>query len=213
MMAALAVKDKFFWLTECTKTKDEQDQQEPYKPFPAKDYLRLTLDYLDNEPNPVKFIKKSRTMLASWVVTGWAAHTAFTRPATKVVIQSRDEDTALTCIGYAKELWKNSLPALKQQWRLEKELDKQPDHELTTASGSSIVAITGDPNKIRSNHPTIVILDEAAFMDRGEESFNIAVATRCLHLVALSSAEPGWFEDLIETANPVPWPEYGRAAA
>jgi hypothetical protein len=199
-------------MTECTKTKDEQSR-EPYRPFPNKEYLRLVLNYLRYEPNPVKGIKKSRTMMLSWVVTAWATHQVLCNPAILAVVQSRDEDTALTCVGYAKELWKNSDPLLRQHWPLEKALEKQPDHEFTTAHGSSFMAIPGDPDKIRSKHPTIVILDEIAWMDRGEEAYNVAVATLCKHLILLSSAGPGFFEDLCASARPVVWPKFGPEAA
>jgi hypothetical protein len=213
LKASIAVKNPYYWLTECTATFDEQDQQNPIKPFPDKMYLRMGMDYLENELSPIKVIKKSRTMMASWLVTGWAAHKVFNRPATKVVIQSRDEDTAVTCVKYSKALWVNSLPSLKSHWPLEKKIENQPDHELTMASGSSIIAIPGDCEKIRSNHPTIIILDEAAFMDTGEASYNISVATRCLHLVMLSSANPGFFEDLSESGKPTPWPYPLKMAA
>lgn len=212
LKASIAVKNAYFWLTECTMTFDEQDQQNPLKPFPDKLYLRMVMDYLENEPSVVKGIWKSRTMMASWAVTGWAAHHVFTKPATRVVIQSRDEDTAITCVRYAKALWSNSLPSLRSHWTLEKKIDNQPDHELTMATGSTLIAIPGDPDKARSAHPTIVILDEAAHMENGEESYNVAVATRCLHLILLSSANPGFFCDLVERAVPVPWPDYRKAA-
>src|SRR4030042_477601 len=72
LKASIAVKNPFFWLTECTTTEDEQDQQNPFKPFPDKTYLRLVMEYLENEPSPINLLKKSRTMMASWEVTGWA---------------------------------------------------------------------------------------------------------------------------------------------
>lgn len=208
LMARLALTDNHFWLTQCTLTKDEQDPENPYKPFPNKMYLRLVLNYLKNEPSPVKFIKKSRTMMGSWAVSGWAAHWGFTHPATCVGIQSRDERRALKCIEYIKELWKNSIPPLKDGWPIEKPIDKFPAHEFRLTNGSKFVALTGDPDNIRSEHPTIVILDEAAFMEAGEESYNTAVATKCLHLIVLSSAQAGWFEDMVETSQSVQMPSY-----
>jgi hypothetical protein len=208
LKAQIALKDNYFWLTQATKTKDEQDPLNPYKPFPEKLYLRLLFEYLNQEPNPVKYIKKSRTMICSWAVSGWTGHFGFTHPATCVAFQSRDERRALKCVEYVKTLWRNSIDPLKELWVLEKPVEKQPSHEFRLKNDSKFLALTGDPDNIRSEHPTIVVLDEAAFMERGEESYNTALATQSLHMIVLSSANPGWFEEVIERALPVRWPTY-----
>lgn len=202
----LAHVDRLFWLTQCTKTRDEQDKEFPFKPFPPLPYLEPLLEVLDNEP--IVFLEKSRTMMASWIVAGWAAHLAFTRPASCIVFQSEDEDRAVHSVGYCKTLWEHSPELLREQWTLAKPLDKQPYNEFRLANASRLVAIPGDPDKIRSEHPTAVILEEAAHIQEGERSFNVAAATRCPHLICVSSANPGWFRDATEFAMPVEWPEY-----
>ena len=202
----LAVRDAHYWLTECTETKDEQDKINPYKPFPRLPYLPYVLDVLDYEP--ISFHEKSRTMMMSWIVSGWAAHMAFTHPATCVVFQSEDEDRAVHDVMYAKTLWQRSLPGLREAWPLSKPLEKQPYNEFNLANGSRMLGIPGNPDKIRSEHPTVVVLDEAAHITEGEKSYNVAAATRCLHLVCLSSANPGWFREATEFATPVDWPTY-----
>jgi hypothetical protein len=207
LRAREAEKDRYYWLTQCTKTKDEQDPINPYKPFPTKrPYFRPLFQALDNEP--VIFVEKSRTTMISWGVAGWAAHQMFTRPAVGVVFQSEDEDRAVHDVEYIKELWTNSVPALQERWPLEKPLVKQPYNRLELANGSRAVGIPGDPDKIRSEHPSIVVLEEAAHIVEGEKSYNIAIATRCPHLIAVSSAKPGWFRDFTEFAMPVDWPRY-----
>ena len=203
----MAARDLLFWMTECTETRDDQDKVAPYKPFPQLPYLPHVIDYLNHEP--ITFIEKSRTMMASWIVAAWAAHMAFTHPATCVVFQSEDEDRAVHDVEYCKVLWRRSLPLLKEQWKLSKEIEKQPYNEFRIANDSRILGIPGDPDKIRSEHPTVVVLDEAAHITEGERSYNVAAATRCLHLVCLSSANPGWFRDATEFAVPVDWPDYG----
>jgi hypothetical protein len=206
LKAQLAIQNKAFWMTNCTKTEDEQDRENPYKPFPNLPYLAPLLDVLDNEE--IIFLEKSRTMLCSWIVSAWAAHIAFEHPATCVVFQSEDEDRAVHDVTYTKILWRNSLDELKDRWKLAKPLEKQPYNEFHLANRSRLIGIPGDPDKIRSEHPTIVVLDEAAHITEGEKSYNIAAATRCPHLVCLSSAYPGWFRDFTEFAPPVHWPEY-----
>lgn len=200
-----AVEDPWFWLTQCTKTKDEQDPLDPYKPFPDDEYLRLYLDVLRHEP--VLFVEKSRTMMASWMTSGHCAHLMFNHPAVGVVFQSRDEDRACHDVEYVKELWKNSIDPLRARWPLAKDLDSQPYYRFELANGSWCTGITGDPQKIRSEHPTIVVLDEAAHIET-EANYNIARATRCKQIVCLSSAWPGWFREFTEFATPADWPDY-----
>jgi hypothetical protein len=195
-------------MTECTATRDDQDKVSPYKPFPPLPYLIPMLAVLNNEP--IVFWEKSRTMMASWIVAAWAAHMAFTHPATCIVFQSEDEDRAVHDVEYAKVLWRNSPEMLREEWRLAKPIEKQPYNEFRLANDSRLLGIPGDPDKIRSEHPTVVILDEAAHISEGERSYNVAAATRCLHLVCLSSANPGWFRDATEFAVPVDWPEYAH---
>lgn len=208
-MARVAEKNPLFWLTRCTRTKDEQDRENPYKPFPELEAWAHLLDILEYEPAPV-FIEKSRTVMMSWFVTGWAAHRCFTRPATTVVFQSVDYDRALKNVEYAKELWRNSIPELQDRWKLFRPVEKQAEYMLSVANGSWMKAITGEPSKVRSEHPTIVILDEAAHMEQGEESFNVAMACKSPHVICLSSASPGWFRQATEFAKPVDWPKYIR---
>lgn len=134
----------------------------------------------------------------------------FTRPATGVIFQSEDEDRAVHDVEYCKILLDQSIPELKARWLPYKDRNvwDQPYNTLRMANGSWCMGLVGNPDKIRSQHPTIVVLDEAAYITRGEESFNVAQATRCHHIVCLSSANPSWFRERTEDANPIDWPNY-----
>jgi hypothetical protein len=81
------------------------------------------------------------------------------------------------------------------------------------ANGTTFIGIPGDPNKMRSEHPTIAVLDEAAFIIRGAETYNVVKATRAPKVICLSSAEKGWFEEFTKKAHPVDWPEHEAQAA
>lgn len=207
-MARKALEDAFYWMTECTKTKDEQNQLDPYKPFPKKRYLLECLKVLLDPNEPTVYTYKSRTMMMSWCVSAAAAWTAFTHPATKVVIQSQDHDRALHDVQNCKILWENSIPRLRERWPLPKPLKDQPYERFRLSNGSEIVGIPGDPRKIKSEHPTIYIQDESAIIEQGEESLNEAIAARCLKIWCVSSAFPGWFADLFESSLPARWPDY-----
>ncbi len=201
-----AEKDAYYWLTECTKTQDEQDSRNPYKPFPKRRYLKHVIDVLQHEP--IVYIYKSRTMLGSWTCSGVAAHYAFNNPATGVVFMSQDHDRALHDRNNVATLWSNSSDSLRAKWELKKPLEKMAFDRLDVANGSWFLAIPGDPNKIRSQHPTIILLDEAAFIEKGEESFNTAIATRCPKMWILSSANSGWMDEIYKSCVPADWPDY-----
>lgn len=204
--ARKAHQDGLFWLTNCTQTKDEQDPIDPYKPFPRKPYFQPLWDLMLDPTEKVINGYKSRTMMGSWLYMGFCAHWAFTHPATRVVVQSEDETRSLNDIKMVKVLWERSEVLLRQRWALTKPIEKQAYNTLELANDSSFLAMVGDPDKIRSEHPTIVVLDEAAYMERGEEAYNVAAATRCLKILCLSSANEGWYEDWFQKSKPVDWP-------
>lgn len=152
-------------------------------------------------------------MMATWLVMGWAAHMAFTRSARKIVFQSEDEDRAVHGIDCCKELWKNAMPELQRRWPLKKDIEKQAFTVLELQNGSQIVGIPGNPDKIRSEHPSLIVFDEACHMTEFGESFGVAIATRTPKMVALSSADVGAFRDATRAAKPCEWPEYSFAVA
>lgn len=194
----------YYWLTEGTATEDEQNVEDPVRPFPKREYFKLILKVLAEEPTI--FIEKSRTMMMTWLTCGRAAHHGFTHPFTGIVFHSKDEDRALHCVKCVKALWRHSDPALRLRWKPTKPPDDQPYDKFLMANGSRFLAIPGDPDKIRSAHPTEVLIDEAAFLSDFFASFDTAAATRCLKLVALSSANPGGFREATRDAKPCQWP-------
>jgi len=195
--------DAYFWLTQLTRTIDEQDPENPYKPFPKKRYIEASIPMFLKEP--IVMSPKSRSMLWSWTTAGTGAWLCQTRPATGIVVQSRDEARAKKLIAYAKILYSQSDPEWQRRHPLTKAITSQPDTEIKWANNSWMKAITGTPDSIRSEHPTVVIFDEAAFMDEFEECFNVSRGAKPLHMWALSSAEKGPFFDLLEDAVPCDW--------
>ena len=199
----MAVRSCYYWLTECTKTHDEQDVGNPFKSFPERRFIQPMLWLLDHYPRPK--IKKSRTMFQTWLIAGWAAHFGFEHPAVGVIFQSQKEEKAIHCVDCVKTLWENSLPSLQARWPLAKEMRLQPNIRLEMANKSRFLAIPGDPDQIRFEHPTIWIADEAAFMPRWSECYANALAAKCLKIVCLSSAYPGDFMNLFRESVPVDW--------
>jgi len=167
--------------------------------------MKPLLDLLDAEP--VVLIEKSRTMMASWLVAGWCAHEAFNRPASVILFQSQDEERAVNLVKYVKCLWKRSLPQLRKHWSLRQDVEKQAYDEFRLANGSSFHGVVGNPQKVRSLHPTCYVADEAAWMDQFEDAWAVAAGTRVPKLIALSSVAPGAYFSLCnEGSKFVDWP-------
>lgn len=198
-----AEKDAVFFLSNLTETIDEQDPANPYKPFPDKTYIKAIIPLLYGEP--ITFMPKSRSVMASWTVAGAAVWLCMTRPATAVVIQSRDETRAEKLIEYARTLYTRSDPEWQRRHPLKKDLSAQLKTVIEFANDSWMKAIPGTVHAIRSEHPTVVIDDEAAFMDEFGEAFNVSQGAKPLHIWALSSAAKGPFFDVLETATPCDW--------
>lgn len=199
-------RDCLYWLTNCTRTKDEQADigVDPYRPFPDRPYFQPLIGLLDREP--IMMLRKSRTMMASWLVAGWCTHLAATQPATRVVFQSADEEKAVKLVEYCRVLWEQSTPLLRTRWALARPMARQGYATLEFANGSAIIGIVGRADKVRSEHPTVYVADEAAFIPEFEASWAAAAATRAPHLIALSSVQPSEFCDLIADADACDWP-------
>jgi hypothetical protein len=200
LAARRAERDIVFWLRHCTKTRDEQDKENPNKPFPDEEYIWKTIEVLQREP--VTFVEKSRTVMGTWIGCAVLAHEGFTTPQMKYVFHAPDERRAINCIKYVKALWQNSTEELKSRWALKKPIEMQAQHVFELENGTIFEAIAGGADKIRSAHPTAYMMDEGAFIDDGAECFDVAQAANPLKLFVISSASPGWFRDATEDAMP-----------
>lgn len=188
------------WLTQATKTRDEQDKLNPNKPFPDEEYIWTMADTIKTEP--VLFIEKSRTVMGTWTGCAVYALEGFTTGQMKYMFCAPDERRAKNCIDYVKALWENSTPKLKERWPLKKELHLQSTLVFELANGTKFEAIAGGADKVRSAHPTAIMIDEGAFVDDGAECMDVAMAANPLSIIVISSANPGWFREATEFASP-----------
>lgn len=196
------IADPLIWLQQHTKTKDshwrEAGADSPYRPFPDKPYFRPIVDTFQEEP--VLFIEKSRDMMLSWLCVGLFTHAAMTIEGIEVLFQSQNEDKAFELVQYAKTLYSRQRPELQKAFPLARNLRYMADGELVFAHGSRIIGIPGGGDQIRSYHPWGLFQDEAAFMPEAGEAYDNAVPV-CKKIVVLSSAGPGWFADVCNSAS------------
>jgi hypothetical protein len=187
-----------------TKTWDEHDTLNPFKPLPDYPYFD-ELHRLFSAENTL-FIKKSRTMMATWWACGECMHYVMTLQPSSCIFWCPDQDRAEKCIEYCKVLYRQQDERLKALYplpRKKKTVEDQAVYRLELGGGSWLEALPGkNPDKIRSEHPTIIAMDEAAFNPNGAEAYANALSTRPKKLVAFSSAYPSWFFDLMRPAVP-----------
>jgi len=196
------VHDPLHWLQHHTQTKDphwrEVGAASPYRSFPDKPYFRPIIETLQREP--VVFCVKSRDLMLSWLVVGFFTHDCMTNRGVEVLFQSQTEEKAAESVEYARCLYDRQDDDLKAQYPLAQPLAKQSSLELNFRNGSRIVGIPHGADKIRSYHPTALFMDESAFIADAGESFDEAIAA-CQKIAVLSSANSGWFESVVVSAE------------
>ena len=199
-----AMSDALYWMQVCTKTKDEQDPENPFKPFPSRPYFQDLVTAWNQEP--ILFVLKSRTLMATWLFSALCLYHAMTHPAAVVLFMAQDEQRSLIPLDYAWTLWEQQEPMLQYVWPLDRPKDKQTYTVMELKNHSKLIALPGkDPDKIRGFHPSVIFFDEAADHEQFGAALDIALATRVPKLVAVSSAKPSDFCTLTETAQPVEW--------
>lgn len=213
------------------KTKDEHDLDAPMKPFPDEPYLRVLLDcYLvsgrflrpdqathalaQGYPLPwlehiaytgIVFIEKSRQLMATWVTSAYLLWRARARPHQLLMVQSKREDDAAMLV-FTKE------PQVARISYMEATLPpelRQIDFNGRAAShchlyfpnGSHIWGIPEGGDIIRSNTPSCVFADEAAFQPQFGAAYTaiLPAIKGGGQLIVVSSAEPGTFQQIVES--------------
>ena len=200
-----AIVNPLYWAQNATHTQDDQDPQNPYKPFPRRKYFDVCLQLWLNES--VVVVEKSRTMLMTWLFSAFCLHWVMSNQPGCCIFLAQDEKRSLKPLDYCWTLWEQSEPELKELWALDRPRKQQSYSRMEFAKGGTLLALPGkEPDAIRSEHPSIVFIDEAAFVERGGECLDVCLATRVPKLVCVSSAYPGWFRNWTKEAKVATWP-------
>ena len=145
--------------------------------------------------------------MATWWGSAECFHYVMTHQPASCLFWCPDQARAEKCIKYCKVLYAQQHPDLKTLYPLPRKksrIDDQAVYRFELGDGGWLEALPGkNPDRIRSEHPTIVFMDEAAFNEYGNEAYGNALSTRPVKLVAITSAAPGWFYDMIDCAEPV----------
>lgn len=184
-------RDPLYWAQHWTKTENPHYAQQglPFRgPFPAKSYFVPLFSALATETR--LFIPKTREMLTSWAAMVYATHAAQWKKA-EVIVQTDSEEKAKQLVGYAECLYRNQESWLKVRHALAGEASQLA---LEWKDGGRVFGIPKGEHKIRMFHPTVYIMDEAAFLPEAEQCYNAAHPV-AKQIIAISSAGPGWFGD------------------
>lgn len=219
----------FIFASKHLVTKDEHDAKNPVKPVPDLPYLRALLDcYLVSgrlmapedarhalaaglplaflihlHSSGLLFIEKSRDMFVTNLTCCYVHWRARSIDHQLILVQSKNEEDAAKLV-YIKE---------PQFGRISFMEDHLPAHLRTMAwpksgayanlylkNGSHIRGIPEGGHIIRSEHPSLIVSDEAAFQPEFGDSFTAAMPAveGGGQYLAISSAEPGEFESLVD---------------
>jgi hypothetical protein len=203
-------KSAMFWLRNGTRTVDEQDANSR-KPFPLSPYFDyIAADMMVRPPKGESLIHatyKSRTLMMSWTAAGLAAHMMATQPDTRVIVQSADQPRAAKIIEKIKVLLMNSTDRLKGKWLGDLTLDlfSQSYAECNLPNGSSAAAFASGSDKIRFEHGTIYIFDEASLEDELLECVTNALAAKTPFIWLIATAKPGPLNEIWKECKQIPW--------
>jgi hypothetical protein len=188
------------WLTSLTATENPKAAQQglAFKaPFPKDTYfLEVFKAFLGIEPYtfpdpkaPRAFIHKSREMLTSWSMMAYAAWRAQWHQW-EVIVQTETELKCKELIDYAAQLFRNQEPWLQQRHPLKTENTLEREF----ANGGKLTAIPSGEDKIRLYHPTLYVLDEAAFLPAAQACYDNGNPV-AYQVVGISSAgNQSWFD-------------------
>jgi hypothetical protein len=197
---AAAIWDSFVWMSKWTKSRDDQDSITPFKPL-NRPYLKVVHDIWMREP--FLYVEKTRSMLMSWWSVAESMHDVMTHQPAKGIFWAQDEDRAVLLRDYAWTLYEQQDEQLRRLFPVIRPRVKQSYDKLEFADGGLLLALPGkDPNKIRSEHPTVLVIDEANFIDNVGEALDVALASRVPKVLLVSSAAPSALERVAKASVP-----------
>ena len=188
------------------RTKDEHDEENPVKLFPSKPYVSYLFDLFTKKEQSIFFVAKSRQIMLTWLCCVYALWLAKSVPHRLIFLQSKKETDAANLVfngGRSGKSWdtgrisfiEKHLPFWLQDRGIEPSYGK-----LLFPNGSKIWGVPEGADMIRSYTPSLMISDEAAFQPEfaGAYTAMLPVANQGGMLIAISSANPGPFFDIVD---------------
>lgn len=165
------VKDPWYFLTHCVKTRDPQDLEQSIKKFPDHKYLELLTRIWMRER--LLLVPKSRRMMLSWFGQAIFMHDAAYNVGRDIGFVSKKEDDADEAISRVEFMLKN----------LEMPKDLIPKYKRTycliefTEMNSRIIGFPSGSDQLRSYGLSGILADEMAFWDMAPELYAASMPT------------------------------------
>lgn len=151
------------------------------------------------------FVEKSRQVMITRIVCAYLLWRAKAKDHQLILVQSKREDDAAALV-YVKEAWQARMSFMESHLPAHLQTAKFPRcasyGRLTFPSGSTVIGIPEGQDIIRSNTASVIFSDEAAFQPEFGGAFTAALPSvkGGGQMVAVSSAEPGTFQEIVEAA-------------
>ena len=190
-------RDPLLWITECVWTFDEHEKKEnPVKRFAIKPYLKLIIDeYLKDEQ--VLLVEKSRQMMMSWLFVALLLHEAQFYPYRRQLFVSMTEGYAQLLVERGKFIYTHQPLWIRNMCPITRRMTDMPKGEMYYENGSVLVGLAQGGDKVRSQVPSTVLLDELGFQTEAKATYSACLPC-AQKIIGISSANGGFFQRLTE---------------
>jgi hypothetical protein len=176
-------------------TLDSTNLRDPIRKFPADPWLRDLTDVWVR--SPLFACPKSRRMMVSWLMVWNHLHLTMFNPGAHVYFQSETQEKSDELVDRAYFMY-SRIPderMIRPRLRNNKKMECLLDFEKLFAF---IKGIPQGANQLRQYTATAVLMDEAAFWEKGRESFASTKPTieGGGRVTLISSAQKGWYRDV-----------------
>jgi hypothetical protein len=194
------------WVPGWARTKDEHDTSSPYKPLPDKDYLRLIAYTWVHEP--LLAVPKSRQMMATWLFCCIASWMVSFQHAQLIGFVSKKEGDADKLLERVQTV-RRGLPRERFYVPGDPTRDKKYAEIHVKETDSTIMALSENPDGVRSHTFSWLFSDEVAFQEYAAEQIRATLPAvkggARFTLVTTSNGEET-FHQVISEGGRIPCP-------
>ena len=134
-------------------------------PFTLWDFQADLLQKIHDPLHNRHIILKARQLGISWLMAGYALHTAMFQSGANVLMLSLHQPEASALLDKARHMWRNLPQPLRPT------ITKDNESLIQFKSGNKIQALPSTQNAGRSETASLVIVDEAAHQEYAEENY------------------------------------------
>lgn len=186
-------KSPWFFITHYCYTEDPDDEEEAFKLFPDKEYLRIIAEQWQQEQ--ILLVPKSRQMLLTWLMLCLHLWKALFHHSQWIFVQGKREEDVVILLDRIRSIYSH-LPAFLQR---QTKIYKDTVIKIAFSNRSRITGLPEGGSKIRGETISALLSDEFAFQESGREAFKAAkpAVGKTGKITLISSAEVSFFYELV----------------